>query len=170
MNKYLTRVIRNVGNPRPVMVFAVSVMHNSVVANFRAAGRPSHKWVPLKASTKKQRLREGTFGQGNPLSQPILMRFGTLFQSFQSGSKNNFTKVTPKSAEFGTILIKARGLQFGLPDKNVPPRPFLYWRPEDEKKIMSFMYTFAFNPGRAKAFGVVPTVGTIPKNLFMGVG
>lgn len=169
VDKYLSLVKKNVGNTRPVMVFAVSVMSQAIVTRFRNAGQAPHKWPKLKPSTIRARIKEGTF-PGGPLGQPILMRFGTLFQSFQVGrGKNNFTLITSKSAEFGTILLKAKTLQFGAPERSgttksgkvfrfgrIPPRPFVYWDQKSIRKVMSFMFAFAFQPGIAKKFGTPP--------------
>lgn len=169
LKRYLRLVKRNVGNTRPVMVAAVGIMAKSVIANFREAGREPFKWPPLAASTIKQRQREGTWSTG-PLSQPILMRYGALLQSFQVGKAGNYNKVEKDSAEYGTTLVKARGLQFGRPEISLPPRPMIYWRDEDVRRIMSYAHAFAFQPEVAAKFRNAPNVGTIPANLFQGVG
>ena len=195
--RYMTLVLVNVGNTRPIMIFGVSVMSQSTAANFRAGGRMPFKWRGLSPMTIKGRRTENPpTWPASPLGQPILQRHGTLVQSLLPGNQNGFLLITKKFVEYGTKLIKARGLQFGLPARSgvakvpsftrggstvkahtrrfrfgaVPSRPFLYFRPEDTKKIMAFAFAFAFQPGVAAKFGKVPTTGSIPSNLFMGVG
>ena len=161
--RYLRQVKKNVGDTRPVMVFAISVMQKSVVTRFRDGGEAPHKWPPLKPSTLAARAREGTSGS-------ILIRTGELFQSFQLGGKHNFQRITTNSAEYGTKMIKARGLQFGIERTNLPARPMLFWSDSDVKAVMGFTWAYAYQPGIAKRFGTAPKVGTIPGNLFLGVG
>lgn len=126
LNRYLAGVRKNVGNLRPVMVFAVSVMANSVALNFRMQGRPPFKWPGLKESTIKARQRRGTW------PGTILEEFGALKQSLSVGigggrtrgaggrfvSSGKFVKILNNSAEFGTTLLKARTLQFGAPERS----------------------------------------------------
>lgn len=196
LRRYLRKAEKNVGNLRPVMVYAVSVMAESVADNFRLQGRAPHVWPKLSESTIEKRKKEKTW-PGTKLE-----RFGTLKQSLQVGTvgTGSFKRIAAKSAEYGTTLVKARGLQFGLKEKSgtaqipehqrdvrgqlvtvsahsrsfrfgsVPSRPFIYWRGDDIKRIMSFAAAFAFDPDAAAKFGTAPTAARIPKALFLGVG
>ena len=193
---YIKRVIKNVGNIRPILVFGVTVMSQSAAANFRMGGRKPFKWKGLATMTIEGRMRETppTWPAGK-LGQPILQRHGTLVQSLLPGNQRGFLLMSKKFVEYGTRLIKARGLQFGMPARSgvgrvkafvrkdgvavkahdrafrfgkVPSRPFLYFRPDDTKKIMAFAFAFAFQPSVARKFRNAPTTGAIPSNLFIG--
>lgn len=118
----------------------------------------------MKESTIEAREREKTW----PGS--ILIAFGGLQRSLLPNGPNSFTKVTNKTAEFGTIMEQAPALHFGYPPRNLPARRFVFFKDEDINLIMSVAATFAFNPEKARAFGAAPAVGSIPESLFTGVG
>jgi phage gpG-like protein len=167
---YLRMILKNMGNLRGFFITVIPIIHRSIVANFRQGGRPS-KWHPLQPGTILKRKEEKSwpgFGGG----QPILMRFGTLFQSIGS------VKVVGRtSLMYGTNLKKAAGIQMGrqaisgianIPAhtrKNgakvkahkrkfsfgkVPARPFVLFQPYDIKLIISYAAAFAFDPGTAR--------------------
>lgn len=208
LRSYLRKVEKNLGNIRPVLVRARVIGVQSAIANFRAGGRAPFPWAALKPSTKEARARKTPptwpGGKAAGVSQPILNEFGTLFQavaaSVTGGKTGSFSRLDRDSVEFGTTLVKARGLQGGLPERsgvaNVPEhqrnvrgnlvtvkahtrrfrfgklegRPFMYWRTEDINEIMSIAFSFAFQPERARRFKTAPSIGSIPRNLFRGFG
>lgn len=166
LNTYIKEVMRNGNNTRPIMTFAVSVMSTSAIENFREQGREPHKWRGLAESTIEARERRGTW-PGN-----ILEEFGQLKQSLLPSirGRGSFLQISRSQVEYGTRLTKARALQHGYQKRNLPARPFLYFRNEDVKKIMSFTFTYAFMPKIAARFGSAPKVESVPENLLQGFG
>ena len=139
LRRYLKRVEKRLGNTRPIMAFAVGVISKSAQMNFRAHGRDPFPWPPLKDSTVEAREKRGTW-PGWPL-----VEFGTLQQSLLPGNKFNFMKIENRGAEFGTVMKKGHGLNFGVPSRNLAARPFLYWRDEDIERIISFASIYSYS-------------------------
>lgn len=166
LNKYIERAIAHNRNLRPAFIYAVSVVADSTIENFRLQGSQEHPWRPLAESTIEARTKKGTW-PGN-----ILEEYGFLKQSLLPVVRvqGSFRRILRESAEYGTILKKAPALQFGRPEINLPPRPFLFWKNEDVRRIMSFMFVWSFYPGVAAKYGNAPTKGRIPESLFMGFG
>lgn len=166
LNDYLVSVKSNVGNLRPIFTLFVSVMSSSAIENFRAQGREPHAWRELSERRIRDREIAGTW-PGN-----ILEEYGTLKQSLipTARARGSFLSFGKTEVEFGTTLNKAPALQFGRLSRHLPARPFLYFRNEDIQQIMSFAYTFAFQPEVAKRYGSAPTVSSVPKRLYLGTG
>ena len=141
LQKYLSKIYRNLKTLKPFFVAIIPVLHGSIVANFREGGRPK-KWKPLKPSTIAGRMREGTW-PGFHSAQPILMAHGTLFKSI-----GTVRKIGTGSLEYGTNLEKATYLQYGT--KKMPARPFVLFQDEDIEQIVSYAAAFAFDPETAK--------------------
>lgn len=144
LNRYLRKIQRRLGNTRPIMIYAIGVISKSAQANIRAHGRSPYPWPALKESTIERRKKKGTW-PGWPL-----VEYGTLQQSLLPGNRYSYKQVTNRSAEFGTKLVKARPLNFGVPP-NLAARPFLYWRDEDIKNITSFAAAFVYDEKSARA-------------------
>lgn len=162
LTEYLDGMRKNSVDPRPVFEYFVSVSANSAIENFREQGRSPHKWAELAESTIAAREARGTW-PGN-----ILEEYGPLKQSLLPGASGGFKKITRESGEYGTVDERAPWLQNGT--NRIPPRPFLYFRDDDIRKIMAYAFMFAFQPDIAKRYGRAPKVGNVPNNLFLGVG
>lgn len=135
---------------KPFWPAAQSVMHRSILANFRQAGRPN-RWEPLSGWTMRVRAARGAIA-GHALGQNILMDQGTLFQSI-----GNVHHATSTDFRYGTNLIYARMMHFGtagLPGGVLRPKkakyltlpyPGVKGRPSDYKN------TFVLTTRKSKA-------------------
>lgn len=104
---------------------AAILMMGSVQKNFDASGRPI-SWIPLKASTLKEKMRKG-------YSPKPLIRTGGLRQSFA-------TSVGRMEMSIGTSIVYGRIHQKGgragrNQSATIPARPYLVFQRDDLDKI-----------------------------------
>jgi len=111
LQRYLDKISERWGDPKPLFKAIVPILHNSIVENFRAGGRPQ-RWAPLSPMTiaiRKWRAKQGK-GRGfrniQGVDQPILIDTGKLLQSI--GSVKTITK---RYLEYGTNDPRAPKLQ-----------------------------------------------------------
>lgn len=122
----LNRLAQRTGNLAPLMSSISQDMLDAVEENFEQQGRP--RWKSLAESTIEQREKLG-YWPGK-----ILQMRGELAASVQAESGANYALV-------GTNKIYAAIQHFGGKagrgkKTEIPPRPFLALRPEDERRIM----------------------------------
>lgn len=160
VDAYLERMQRRLGTLKPFFDVVWPILHRSILANFRAGGRPV-KWKPLSSFTIRERKRKGTWRTGVGSDQPILQETGALRQSIGS-----VFHISPTELEYGTNYKTATIHQFGAtvplgggrkggarrgeiesrPTRmvKIPARPFMLFQPEDVETITAYAAAFAF--------------------------
>lgn len=102
-----------------------------------------NRWAPLKPATikakerrkygKKSRTRSGRLiakTKANPTD--ILLDTFALRDQISYSADGSGVRV-------GSPLVKARSLQLGYPERNLPPRPFLGLSAADEREIVEIL-------------------------------
>jgi len=109
-DRELTRAI---GNLRPAMTKAVTIVADAIDSNFRSESDAGKRWAPLAPSTLAQRERKG-YGPG-----PILQREGTLrtLASAHREVSESGAEVGPEGPDYAEYHLT------GTP--RMPARPFL---------------------------------------------
>lgn len=156
---YLEKMEGRLNAKKDFFTVVVSMLHNTIIANFRRGGRPK-RWEPLSAWTlqaREERAKQG-IGRGHRniggLDQPILQDTGKLLQSIGSVNQiaSNFCeygtrdKRAPKLQ--GTGFGRAHGTRVNLGTRTVtiPGRPFILFQDSDVKDISAYAATFALAP------------------------
>lgn len=119
--------------------------------NFWSLGaRSGHVWKPLKAETIIQKAREGSPTPGIPLR-----RFGELFDAMSFlPNRNNETIYNQTWAVFrltGDVADIGQWQQHGVPENNLPARPFFALTELDRHEMVDEMRHYIFR-GRVGNF------------------
>jgi phage gpG-like protein len=169
LNSDLSRMAGRFGTLKPFFEIVWPILHRSVLANFRAGGRPA-KWPPLSEATIEARKQRGTWGG----SQPILQEYGKLRQSI-----GTVFRISHTTLEYGTNDRRAAWLQFGTSRRSrqaaqslirqttpagvrirtsfparsgeggrLPARPFLLFQVEDVTRITAMAAAYAWGDRR----------------------
>ena len=122
---FISGISKNMVDLTVPMKQAAILMMGSIQKNFDTSGRPT-PWIPLAASTLKQKIRKG-------YSSRPLIRSGGLRQSIASQSGK-------MSMSLGTSIIYGRIHEYGgLAGRNksakIPPRPYLLFQRQDLERI-----------------------------------
>lgn len=154
-DRQLDREIRVIGKRVTNMDPAFrSIFHRLVdinSENFWSLGeRSGHTWAPLKASTIMEKVREGS-----PTPAIPLRRFGLLFDAMSFiPNANNETIYNKTWAVFrltGDVADIGRWQQRGVPENNLPARPFFALTERDRRELVDEMRHYIFR-GRVGNF------------------
>jgi len=134
----LAELFRKQATLKPFFEMIWPILHRSIMANFRAGGRPN-RWPYLSDATINARKKRKTWREGVGSDQPILQEYGKLRESVGS-----VLSITDTRLEYGTNDVRAGALQFGWKKKHLPARPFIMFQDEDIDRVAAMAAGFAF--------------------------
>lgn len=154
-DRQLDREIRVIGKRVTNMDPAFrSIFHRLVDINsenfWTLGARSGHVWEPLKPGTIAAKVREGS-----PTPEIPLRRFGKLFDAMSFiPNANNEVIYNETWAVFrltGDVADIGRWQQRGVPENNLPARPFFALTERDRREFVDEMRHFIFR-GRVGNF------------------
>lgn len=138
----LNEAAAKIGNTKPLMADLARIMHNAVMENFEAGGRPA-RWEPHKYPTLRKgsgilqatgRLRN-SITQTSTGSEAVVGTNVVYAAIHHFGGKTAAHVIRPKRAKalrFGGRFAK----QATHPGSKIPARPFMVLPPEDEQALI----------------------------------
>lgn len=109
-------------------------------------GPKGETWKPLSDQYKKWKDK-------NYPGRALLELTGTLMQSLYSVNEYTVYSMLPKKLNFGTSLPYGAALHFGNPSRNLPPRPYMGWRPGQEDRVKLELRAYLLEAYKTKRSG-----------------